>query len=178
MSDLGIYGVVAEFGGPGELVKAAQAVRQRGYSKFEAYSPYPLNELDDIVPGMNLVPFMVFGGGVLGALTAWFMQYYIAAIDFPINVGGRPLFSWPAFIPITFELTVLFAACAAFFGMLWLCGLPLLHHPIFNLKEIGRASKDRFFLCVEARDLKFNPEKVRHLLWEMDPLGVWEVENE
>lgn len=172
-----IYGVVAEFDDPGKLVEAARAVREHGYKKFEAYTPYPIKELDEIVPGINPVPALVFLGGLTGAATAWIMQCYIAIIDFPINVGGRPLYSWPSFVPITFELTVLFAAGAAFFGMLWLAGLPLLHHPLFNLGRMARASKDRFFLCVEARDSKFDSGRVAQFLRHLEPLGVWEVEN-
>jgi Protein of unknown function (DUF3341) len=173
-----LYGCAAEFEDPGKLVAAARAVREAGYTKFEAYSPYPLKELDDIVPGFNPIPALVFAGGVTGALTAWLMQYYIAAFDFPTNIGGRPLYSWPSFVPITFEFTVLFASAAAFFGALWLCGLPLPHHPMFNLQQFGRVTNDRFFLCIEARDRKFYREKTYDFLSNLDPLAVWEIEND
>ena len=123
MTEKGLYGMVAEFGGPGELIEATRETRRQGYRAIEAYTPYPLEELDEILGGWNPVPLIVLLGGLTGAATAWAMEYYIAAIDYPINVGGRPLYSWPAFIPILFELTVLFASIAAFIGSLpWLLG--------------------------------------------------------
>ncbi len=173
-----IYGVLAEFDDPGIFVQAAREVREKGYKRFEAYTPYPVKALDEIVPGGDPVPAMVFGGGVVGAGSAWLLQYYIAAIDYPINVGGRPLYSWPSFIPITFELTVLFASLAAFFGTLWLCGLPLLHHPVFNWRKFAEASRDRFFLCIEARDPRFGYHTTADFLLELGALEVREIENE
>jgi hypothetical protein len=173
-----IYGYAAEFDDPTQLVDAARAVRLAGYKRFEAYTPYPIRELDEIVPGWNpLAPIVLFGG-ISGAITAWIMQSWIAIVDFPINVGGRPLYSWPSFVPITFELTVLFASLAAFFGALGLCGFPLPHHPVFNLKEFARVSNDRFFLCIEARDSRFNSRKTAELLEEFEPLELWEIEKE
>lgn len=171
-----VYGVIAEFDDPTAFVEAARAVRKRGYRKFEAYSPYPIKDLFKIVPGGNPVPLIVLTGGMLGAATAWTMQYYIAAIDYPINVGGRPLYSWPAFVPILFELTVLLAALAAFFGTLYLCGFPRLHFPTFNLSEFARASTDRFFLCIQARDPIYDPQATTGFLNELGPIGVWQVE--
>lgn len=173
-----LYGYAAEFDDPTKLVVAAKAVRQAGYKLFEAYSPYPVRELDEIVPGWNPVAPMVLIGGIAGAVTAWIMQSWIAIVDFPINVGGRPLYSWPAFIPITFELTVLFASVAAFFGALGLAGFPRPHHPVFNLREFARASDDRFFLCIEARDYSFNPNRTAELLEEFEPLKVWKIEKD
>lgn len=173
-----LYGIVAEFESPAKLYEAAKLVRDHGYTKFEVYSPYPIKELDEVVPGSDPVAMIVLGGGILGGLTAWCMQYFIPVYDYPINVGGRPLNSWPAFVPIIFELTVLFASCAAFFGMLWLAGLPLLHHPMFNLKRFAAASKDHFFLCIEARDLMFAVGTARECLSHTGALHVWEVEDE
>lgn len=173
-----IYGTALEFDSPRELVEAARAVRERGFRKFEAYSPYPIKELDEIVPGSDPVPLMVLSAGVCGGLTALALQYYIAAYEYPINVGGRPLNSWPAFIPITFELSVLFAALAAFFGMLWLAGMPALHHPVFNLRQFARASSDRFFLFVEAGDLFYQIDETRESLRQLGALEVWEIEEE
>src|SRR5690348_13022395 len=118
------YGMVAEFEDPGDLVEAARAAREQGYRRMEAYTPYPIRELDEILPMWNYLPTVVFIAGVVGAFTAWYMQYFIAAIVYPVNVGGRPLNSWPSFIVITFELTVLFASVAAFFGMLFFAGFP------------------------------------------------------
>ncbi len=171
-----VYGLVAEFDDPTAFVEAARKVRKRGYRKFEAYSPYPIKDLFEIVPGGNPVPAIVFLGGLTGAATAWAMQYYIAAIDYPINIGGRPLYSWPAFIPILFELTVLLASLGAFFGTLFLCGFPRLHFPLFNLPEFARVTSNRFFLCVEARDPIYDPQITPQFLSELGPLGVWQVE--
>lgn len=172
-----VYGLVAEFDDPTALVEAARQVRSEGYRKFQAYTPYPIKDLDEIVPGWNLVPPIVLLAGLLGAATAWVMQYYIAAIDYPINVGGRPLYSWPSFIPILFELTVLFAGCAAFFGTLALCGFPCLHFPLFNLPEFANASSGRLFLSIEARDPLYDSELTTRFLRDLDPIGVWEVED-
>lgn len=173
-----IYGVVAEFDDPGKLVEAARAVRDGGFRHFEAYTPYPVKELDEIVPGRNPVALMVLVAGIAGTATAWGLEFYIAAIDYPTNIGGRPLNSWPSFIPIMFELTVLFAACMAFFGTLWLCGLPWLHHPIFNVPEIHRATRDRFFLCIEGEDWDFDPETTADFLAHLEPLSVSQVAND
>src|SRR5690242_6054650 len=143
---------------------------------MEAYSPYPIEELSEIIPRINLLPAIVFAGGALGAATAWVMQYYIAAIDYPINVGGRPLYSWPSFIPILFELTVLFASAGAFFGSLALCGFPRINFPLFELPQFARASSDRFFLFVENRDPIYNERTTPGFLRELGPIGVWQIE--
>lgn len=173
-----LYGYAAEFDDPTQLVDATRAVREAGYKHFEAYTPYPIRELEEIVPGWNPIAPLVLFGGIAGAVTAWIMQSWIAIVDFPINVGGRPLYSWPAFVPITFELTVLFASIAAFFGTLALCGFPLPHHPVFNLKQFARVSEDRFFLCVEARDRKFDLQKTAGMLEHFEPLELWEIDKE
>lgn len=173
-----IYGVIAEFDDPGKLLEAAKAVRERGYKHFETYTPYPIKELDEVVPGINPVAPMVLIAGLTGTATAWIMEFYIAAIDYPTNIGGRPLNSWPSFVPIMFELTVLFAALTAFFGTLWLCGLPMLHHPVFNAQDITRATKDRFFLCIEAREWDFDPDRTEEFLRGLDPLQVSLVGND
>lgn len=178
MTDGEMYGVVAEFDHPDKLVEAAKAVRERGYRRIEAYSPYPIEELSEIIPRINFLPAIVLFGGLTGAATAWIMQYYIAAVDFPTNIGGRPLYSWPAFIPILFELTVLFAACAAFFGMLALCGFPRPHFPLFNSPRFSGVSSGHFYLCIEARDAQFRLTNATQLLESLDPIEVWEVENE
>ncbi|MFL6414558.1 MAG: DUF3341 domain-containing protein [Bryobacteraceae bacterium] len=170
------YGTVAQFDDPTAFVEAAKKVRQQGYRMFDAYSPYPIKDLFSIVPGRNPVAPIVFLGGAVGAATAWTMQYYIAAIDYPINVGGRPLYSWPAFVPILFELTVLFAAAAAFFGTLALCGFPRLHFPLFEIPEFAQASSDRFFLWIESRDPIYDKEITPGFLRELEPLGVWQID--
>lgn len=172
-----IYGLVAEFDDPEPFVEAARRVRGAGYHQFEAYSPYPIKDLDEVVPGTNWVPPIVLAGGLTGAAIAWVTQYYIAAIDYPINVGGRPLYSWPSFIPILFELTVLLASLGAFFGTLLLCGFPRLHFPLFNLPQFARATSNRFFLCVEAKDPSYDTAATASLLQSSGAIGVWEVDN-
>ena len=172
------YGLVAEFEDPTKLVEAARKVRGAGYQRFDAYTPYLIKDLDKILPGPNYVPLIVLAGGFTGAATAWVLQYYIAAIDYPLNIGGRPLYSWPAFIPILFELTVLLAACGAFFGTLALCGFPRLHFPLFNLPQFANATSNRFFLCIECADPAYNPYTTPQLLQGFKPMGVWEVEKD
>jgi hypothetical protein len=177
MSGAEIYGMVAEFADPTALLEAAKRVREDGYRRVEAYTPYPIKDLHEVIPVTNLVPLICLIGGLLGAATAWAMQYYIAAIDYPINVGGRPLYSWPAFIPILFELTVLLAGCFAFFGTLALCGFPRPHFPLFNLPQFADASSSRFFLCIESRDPIYSSHRTAAFLRDLDPLGVWEVSD-
>ncbi len=172
------YGVVAEFDDPDELVAAARAAREHGYRRVEAYSPYPIKELDEILPAWNLLPALVLISGVTGALVAFGMQYFIAAIVYPLNIGGRPLNSWPAFIVITFELTILFAATAAFFGALLFAGFPAVYHPMFRIPTFKRVSDDGFFLCIEARDPHFHEIDTAHFLQSMEPVKVWEVDHE
>lgn len=171
------FGVVAEFDNPTDLVEAARRVRDAGYRKFEVYSPYPIKALDEVVPSGNLVPFLTLVGGLAGAATAWSLQYFVAAIEYPVNVGGRPLYSWPAFIPILFELTVLLSAALCFFGTLGLCGFPRLHHPMFNLARFARASSDRYFLAIEGADPSFDDQLTVEFLHTLKPAGVWEVDN-
>jgi Protein of unknown function (DUF3341) len=172
------YGLAAEFDDPSELVAAARAARERGYRRVEAYSPYPIKELDEVLPMWNLLPAVVLGAGLLGAGTGFYMQFFIAAIVYPVNVGGRPLNSWPSFIPILFELTVLFASVAAFFGTLFFAGFPALYHPMFRIPKFRRASDDGFFLCIEARDTRFHPVQTARFLQSLDPVSVWEVDDE
>jgi hypothetical protein len=172
-----VYGIVAEFDDPGPLLTAARAAHERGYRKMEAYTPYQIRELDELLKGSKWLPPIVFLGGILGFFTAWAMEFYIAVIDYPTNIGGRPLNSWPSFIVIMFELTILFASISAFFGMLGLCGLPLPHHPLFNLQRFVGASADHFFLCIEARDPIFDVENATGLLNDADALNVWQVDD-
>jgi hypothetical protein len=176
-SRLPVFGIAAEFEDPEKLLDAARYAKEHGYVWLEAYTPYPIKELDEVIRALNPVPAMVFIAGALGSATAWVMQYYIAAIDYPINVGGRPLYSWPSFIVILFELTVLFASAGAFFGMLWLAGLPRPNHPMFNVERFAGASQDRFFLCIQARSHGFDSRAAAEVLERFDPIGVWEVEN-
>jgi Alternative complex III, ActD subunit len=177
MNSAETYGMVAEFADPTSLLEAAKQIRKEGYRRVEAYTPYPIKDLHEVIPVTNLVPLICLVGGLLGAATAWAMQYYIAAIDYPINVGGRPLYSWPSFIPILFELTVLLAGCFAFFGTLALCGFPRPHFPLFNLPQFADASSGRFFLCIESRDPIYSSELTAAFLRDLDPIGVWEVSD-
>jgi hypothetical protein len=178
MSDASTYGMVAEFDDPTTLVEAARKMKEEGYRKLEAYTPYAIKDLHEIIPVTNWVPFICLMGGFAGALIAWSMEYYIAAIDYPINVGGRPLYSWPSFIPILFELTVLLAGCSAFFGMLALAGFPHPHFPLFNLPQFGAATSDRFFLCIDKTDPIYDSELTATQFRELGPIGVWEVSDD
>ena len=171
------YGLLAEFDSPEALVMAARRAREAGYRKMDAYTPFPVEELDDALElGRTGVPTIVLIGGLLGAVLGYSLQYYISVIDYPINVGGRPLHSWPAFIPVTFETTVLLAGLFAVLGMLALNGLPMPYHPIFNAPRFSLASHDRFFLCIEATDPKFDAHETRQFLDRMSPRMVTEVE--
>jgi hypothetical protein len=171
-----IYGLMAEFENPTALAAAARRVREQGYRKVEAYSPFAIEEVNEAL-GLhhNRLPMLVLCGGILGGLTGYFLQYYVAVLDFPINVGGRPLHSWPSFIIITFELTILFAALTTVLGLLGLCGLPMPYHPVFNVPRFALASRDRFFLCIEARDPLFHRHDTAECLTSLHPREVCEV---
>jgi hypothetical protein len=171
------YGILAEFEGPGELVHAVEALRGEHYTAMESYTPYPIEEIEELLPRRNFLPLIVLLGGLLGAATAWSMETYIAIWDFPINVGGRPLYSWPSFIVILFELTVLFAGIAAFAGMLSLANLPRPYHPLFEVERFKAANKNGFFLCVEAKDPRFHPRETLDAIESLDPVGVWEIDE-
>ena len=176
MSEPGIYGVMAEFDSPSALVSAARAARAKGYRKLDAYSPFPIEELTDALHlHKNKLPLIVLAGGVIGGLTGFFLQYWIAVIYFPINIAGRPLNSWPSFIIITFELTILFASLSAVLGMMALCGLPMPYHPVFNVPRFSAASRNRFFLCIEAADPLFDPAQTSQFLGTLEPTEVSEV---
>ena len=176
MSEQGIYGVMAEFDNPSALVSAARAARAKGYRKLDAYSPFPIEELTDALHlHKNKLPLIVLAGGVIGGLTGFFLQYWIAVIYFPINIAGRPLNSWPSFIIITFELTILFASLSAVLGMMALCGLPMPYHPVFNVPRFSAASRNRFFLCIEAADPLFGPAQTSQFLGTLEPTEVSEV---
>ena len=172
-----LYGVMAEFENPTDLVAAAHKVYSLGYRRINGYSPYPIEELSEAIGFTKTsLPLIVFIGGVIGGLSGFFMQYWIEVIDYPINVGGKPTNSWPAFIPITFEMTVLFAAFSAVLGMLILNKLPQPYHPVFNLPNFALATRDRFFLAIEANDAKFNHAEVVELLKSLNAVAVTDVE--
>jgi hypothetical protein len=171
-----LYGLMAEFDNPTELVAAAHAARRAGYTRMDAYSPIPIEELHDAIGFHHTkLPLIVLIGGIVGGLAGYGLQYWASAIEYPLNVGGRPLNSWPSFIPITFELTILGAALSAVFGMLALNGLPMPYHPVFNAPRFALASRNRFFLCIESRDAKFDRDETQRFLEGLDPRGVSEV---
>ena len=171
-----IYGVIAEFDNPTALVNAARAARERGYRNLDAYSPFPIEELTDALHlHHNKLPLIVLAGGIVGGLLGYLLQYYVTVIYFPINVAGRPLHSWPSYIVITFETTILFAALSAVLGLLALCGLPMPYHPVFNVPRFALASRNRFFLCIQARDPLFDREQTCQFLETLEPREVSEV---
>ena len=171
-----IYGLMAEFASADKLLAAARHAREAGQARIEAYSPFPIEGLDEAIgfPGSR-VPLATLIGGFVGGAGGFFLQWYAAVIDYPINIGGRPTNSWPAFIPITFEMTVLFAALTAVVAMLVANGLPKLRHPVFNAKEFELSTRNRFFLCLRADAPKFDARHARHFLERLDPLKIVEV---
>ena len=174
-----IYGVLAEFENPEELVAAVRRARVAGYRRMDAYTPFPVEEVaEELGFHRTALPLIVLVGGLVGCLGGFVLQYWISAIDYPLNIGGRPLNSWPAFIPVTFELTILVAALSAVLGMLGLNGLPMPYHPLFNNPRFALASRNRFFLCIESMDRKFDREGTAKFLSELKPKGVSEVAEE
>jgi Protein of unknown function (DUF3341) len=172
-----IYGILAEFNSPEELIAAAREAHHAGYRKMDAYTPFPVEGLDEALElGPTWVPLLVLIGGFLGAGLGYLLQYYISVIDYPLNIGGRPLHSWPAFIPVTFEMTVLVAGLFAVLGMLALNGLPMPYHPVFNVSHFSLATHDRFFLCIEAADPKFDRAGTLRFLEDLKPRRVSEIE--
>lgn len=179
MKDFGaIHGIMGEFHSPDEVVEAALQVHSAGYTRVEAFSPYPIEELAEALglPRSQL-PRIVLAGGIFGFLVGWGLQYWAAVVEYPMNIGGRPLFSWPAFIVPAYETTILFAAFGAVFGMLALNGLPRPYHPVFNVPSFALATRDRFFICIESRDPKFDREGTRRFFESIGARAVSEVEH-
>jgi hypothetical protein len=171
-----LYGLMAEFDNPTELVAAANAARLDGYRRMDAYSPIPIEELHEALGFHHTrLPLIVLLGGIFGGLGGYVLQYWTQVIAYPLNIGGRPFHSWPSFIPVTFETTILGAALSAVFGMLALNGLPMPYHPVFNAPRFALASRNRFFLCIEARDPRFELEATYRFLESLNPRGVSEV---
>ena len=167
------YGIAAEFESPEDLMSAVERTREAGYSRMDAYTPFPVHGLSDAMRFRDeRVPICMFLGGLTGALFGLFLQIYTNAWDYPFNVGGRPLISWVNCVPITFECTVLFSALTGLVSMIMMNGLPKPYDPMFNIPGFARASQDRFFLCIEARDPNFNVEDVTAFLESLGPLSV------
>jgi hypothetical protein len=171
-----IYGLLAEFTTADEILAAVRSAREHGYRDVEAYTPYSVHGLaEELGMKQTYVPFVVLVAGLVGAGVGFFMQYWSMAVDYPLDVGGKPLNSWPAFIPIAFEVMVLVAAFAALFAMMFLNGLPRLYRPVFNAPSFAQATQDRFFLCIEATDPRFDREATRQFLTALNAAEVVEV---
>jgi hypothetical protein len=173
-----MHGLMAEFSSENSLLNAARLAYETGYRRMDAYSPLPIDGLAEALGFRRTrVPLIVLLGGIIGGAGGFALQYWISVIDYPVNVGGRPYNSWPSFVPVTFELTILVAAFAALLGMLALNGLPMPYHPVFNVPRFAQATRDRFFLCIEATDPKFDREETARFLESLDPSGVVLVES-
>jgi hypothetical protein len=171
-----IYGVLAEFRDPTELVHAVRATRTHGFRHIDAYTPFPVEEVwEALGVHSNRLPMLVLVGGVLGGLAGYLLQYWTSVVDYPLNVGGRPLHSWPAFVPVTFEMIVLGAALSCVLGLLAICGLPMPYHPLFNVERFALSTRDRFFLCIQADDPLFDRAETRRFLEGLRPRSVAEV---
>ncbi len=178
MTRPGLYGLMAEFSDPTEVVAAARKVREAGYRRIDAFSPYPLEALTEALDlRHSRLPLLVLLGGVTGLVAGYGLEYWASVIEYPMNIGGKPFHSWPAFIPPAFETTILFAAVTAVLGMLALNGLPEPYHPVFNVPSFALATKDRFFICIEASDPKFDPDRTWSFLVSLGPRVVSEVEQ-
>jgi hypothetical protein len=170
-----IHRILAEFETHDDLVRVLERLRAEGYSRFEVYTPFPSDEIDELLPGKKTpIGWLILAGGLLGGSGAYFMEWF-GARDYAYNVGGRPLHSWPSFIPVTFELTVLTASLVGFFALLYLCGLPRLDHPVFSSPRFIRASQDRFFVAVLDDDPRLTSVGVEPLLRDAGALSIQEV---
>jgi hypothetical protein len=173
-----LHGILAEFDTPTELVDAARSVRDAGYVKTDAFSPFPLHEIDEALGiKRSILPYLIFAGGITGLLSGIALQYYVHVYDWQIIVGGRPHFSLPAFVPPTFELTILFSAFTAVFGMLFLNKLPSPYHPVFNVPRFALATREKFFLLIESVDPKYDYAETRAFMETLGAQEVFDVEE-
>ncbi len=171
-----VYGLMAEFHTAEELIEAAHKVHDAGFKHVDAFTPYPIEEVSHALDlPRSKVPLIVLGGGLTGMAAGYFLQYWASVLEYPMNIGGRPFHSWPAFIVPTFEMTILFAAASAVLGMFALNGLPQPYHPVFNVPAFALASRDRYFLVIEARDPKFSLEETRRFLLDLHASEVSDV---
>ena len=170
------YGLLAEFEDAEHAVEAVHAARAAGYRRMDAFAPFPVEELSEAL-GMHRtrMPLIVLIGALTGGTCGYLLQYWAHVIHYPMNIGGRPLHSWPMFIPVTFEMTILVGALSAVLGMLAWNGLPRPHHPLFSVPQFARATQDRFFVCIEASDPVFDFEVTSRLLEEHHPIGLYDV---
>jgi hypothetical protein len=171
-----LYGLMAEFETPTELVNACKAAYAEGYREMDAYSPFPIEEASEAIGfHKSAVPLVVLLGGILGGTSGFALQYWINVIAYPLNIGGKPYDSWPAFIVPTFEMTILFVGLCGMFGMFALNGLPQPYHPVFNVDKFSAVTRDKFFLCVEATDPKFDLVDTQQFMQSLKPLSISEV---
>jgi len=171
-----IFGLLAEYDSPEQLVEAARKTREAGYLQIDALTPYAVKELDDVLRlPRTRIPMLFLIGGIVGCLTGFLMQVYACVYSYPINVGGRPLYSWPAFIPITFELTILFSGLTGAIGMLVLNGFPTPYHPVFNSPRFSLGDSTRFYLLIQSNDSQFDPQRTREFMQTLNPGSISEV---
>ncbi|MGH9686764.1 MAG: DUF3341 domain-containing protein [Candidatus Acidiferrales bacterium] len=178
MSGKTMYGLMAEFETPEEVLAAAHRTKAAGYQRIDAFSPIPVEGLAEAIGfDWTSLPIVTLIGGILGGLTGFFMCWYANVISFPLDIGGKPFNSWPAWIPITFELTILGGAIATVVGMLAMNGLPTPYHPVFNVDRFALSTTDKFFLCIKSRDKKFDLAETKTFLEGLNPHGVFEIED-
>jgi hypothetical protein len=170
------FGLLAQFATADEMSHAIEKAVAAGYTHLDGYSPYPVGDAADALKfsKSEMGPVM-FLGGITGACAGFLMQYWANTWGYSLNIGGRPYFSWPMFVPVTFEMMVLTTALTGLFGLIAICGLPRYNHPLFNSKAFERATKDRFFVCIEATDPKYDAAATRTLLNDLHPISVEEV---
>lgn len=173
-----LYGLMAEFDTATELVDAARSTRDAGYKRTDAFSPFPIHEIDEALGiKRSILPVLVFFGGITGLLSGVSLQVFVHYIDYPLNIGGRPYLSWLSFVPPSYELTILLAGFTAVFGMLFLNGLPRPYHPVFNVPRFSLATREKFFLLIEAADEKYNYDETKAFLDSLKPQEVFDVEE-